>query len=91
MAARAGSRIGGPGCGGVVRWRPWLAPSLERLDDDHMAAAARARRPCIDRLLPDIVIGRRSDRHQLAGEREMGPAGGAGEQAIMPDAVEPAW
>ena len=37
-----------------------------------------------------VVIGRRGDVQQFASEREAGLAGGAGEQAVVPDAVEAA-
>jgi hypothetical protein len=37
-ASHAGSRL--PGWCGRVKWRKWLLPSLEGLNDDHAAAAA---------------------------------------------------
>ena len=67
-----------------------LPPALERLDDDHASAAARAWRADVVRFFRVVVIGRRGDVQQFAGEREAGLAGGAGEQAIVADAVEAA-
>ncbi|GAC1575770.1 MAG: hypothetical protein NVS3B5_06980 [Sphingomicrobium sp.] len=65
--------------------------SFEGLDDDHAAAAARARRSGIWRFDRGIVLGRWCDRKQSAGVVEMSLAGGAGEQAVMTDPMEPAW
>ena len=80
--SRAGDVSGGE-CAG-------LAPSLERLDNDHVPAAARARRTEVARFLHHIVIGQRSDAQQFADERQTGFAGRAGEQPMMADAVEAA-
>ena len=67
-----------------------LPPPLERLDDDHAPAAAGAWRAEVVWFFRCVVIGRRRDGQQLAGEREAGLAGGAGEQAVVADAVEAA-
>ena len=74
----------------ALRRRARLAPALEGLDDDHVPAAAGARRTGVGRLVRRVVVGRRRDGEQLAGEREAGLAGGAGEQAVVADAVEAA-
>src|SRR6476619_1880764 len=67
-----------------------LAPAREGLDDDHVPAAARAWRADIDRALWLIVVRWRRDGQQRAGEPEAGFARGAGEQAVVADAVEAA-
>jgi hypothetical protein len=43
----------------AVRWCAGLTPALERLDDDHVSAAAWARQTGIERLFRHVVIGRR--------------------------------
>ena len=73
-----------------VRRSARLPPAFERLDDDHASAAAGAWRAEVVRFVRGVVIGRRGDVQQFAGEREAGLAGGAGEQAVMPDAMEAA-
>ena len=65
-----------------------MAPTLERLDDDHAPAATWAWRAGIRRFHRYLVIGRRCDPEQLAGTLQVGLAGGAGEQAVMADTVE---
>ena len=45
----------------------------------------------IDRLFRQVVVGRRCDREEFAGAREAGLARRSGEQAVVADAVEPAW
>jgi hypothetical protein len=65
-----------------------LLPTFERLDDDHLSAAARARRASIDRFDCVSILWR--NIKQLAGQRDAGLARGCGEQAIVPDAVEAA-
>ena len=40
------------------------------------------------RLIDHFVFGLWRDPQQLAGERDTGLAGGPGEEAVMPDAVE---
>ena len=49
-AGRAGSPRISPGWWSAVRWCPGLTPAPERLDDDHVSAAAWARRTGIERL-----------------------------------------
>ena len=56
-----------------------------------MAAAAWAWWTRIDRNFGAGILGHGRDVEQLAGESEVGLAGGTGEQAIMPNAVEAAW
>ena len=68
-----------------------LPPALEGLDDDHASAAAGAWRA-------EVVRFVWSCRHRAAAatasssraQREAGLAGGAGEQAVVPDAMEAA-
>src|SRR5215204_1533900 len=88
VARRAGSRVAPPGWARAMRRRPRLVPARERLDDDHAAAAAGTRRTRVKRLLRLVVVGRRRDGQEMAGEREAGLAGGAGEQAVVADVVE---
>lgn len=64
--------------------------AFEGLDDDHVAAAARAQRSGIWRFDRGIVLGRWCDREQLAGVVEMSLSGRAGEQAVMTEPMEPA-
>jgi hypothetical protein len=52
------------------------------------SAAARARRAEVVWFGRWIVHGVRRGREQAAGEREAGLAGAAGEQAVVPDAME---
>ena len=73
----------------AVRWRAGLTPALERLDDDHVSAAAWARRTDIERLLRHAVVGRWRDGEEFVGAREAGLARRTREQAIVADAVEP--
>ena len=67
------------------------------LDDDHAAAAARARRAMIGRgvWIGGVVVTRcrRLDRrhwgvHQLPGTRDVGFAAGAGQQSVVANAME---
>src|SRR5829696_4497090 len=87
VARRAGSRVAPPGWARAMGRRPRLVPARERLDDDHAAAAAGTRRTRVKRLLRLVVVGRRRDGQEMAGEREAGLAGGAGEQAVVADVV----
>jgi hypothetical protein len=73
-----------------VRRPAWLLPSLEHLDDDHASAAAGAWRAEVLRFVRITGIGRRGDIQEFACQREAGLAGGAGEQTVVPDAVEAA-
>ena len=73
-----------------VRRSARLPPPFEGLDDDHVPAAAGAWRAGVDWFAPMVVRGGRRDGEQLAGEREAGLAGGAGEQAVVADAMEAA-
>lgn len=72
------------------RWSAGLPPPLAGLDDDHVAAAAWAWRARIDRIFGTVLTGFGRDVEHLADEGEVGLAGRAREQAIMPDAVEAA-
>ena len=67
-----------------------MLPTFERLDGDHLSAAARARRASIDRFDCVSIFWRLRNIKQLAGQRDAGLARGCGEQAIVPDAVEAA-
>ena len=67
-----------------------LTPTLERLDDDHVSSAARARWTGIERLFRHVVIGWWRDGEQFACTREVGSACRSGEHAVVADAVEPA-
>src|SRR5215467_6145704 len=68
------------------------------LDNDHAAAAARAWRTMIGRgvRIGGVVHCRRINlRHwssdQLPGARDVGLAAGAGQQAVVADAMKPLW
>src|SRR3954452_7280028 len=82
---------------GLWRWRTTRrAAALEDLDDNHTAAAARAERApigCSAGRIGGVVRRRRlcrqRDGDQLLCARDVGFAGGTGEQAVMADAVEP--
>src|SRR3546814_20859301 len=73
----------------VRLWRrSGLIATFEDLDDDHGAAAARAQ---LSFGLVGRIVGRRGgDVEQTAGAFELILAPGAGEQAIVADAVESA-
>src|SRR5690606_29639892 len=72
------------------RARP-AAPG-EVLDDHHGAATTRAWWPRVGGLLSYRgVVRRRRDFEQPASQSEAVLAGGAGEQAVVPDTVEAAW
>ena len=88
--SRAGSRCWSPGCADDGWWGARLIPAREELDDDHVAAAARAQRSGIWRVDRCVVPGRWCDSKQSAGVLEMGLAGGSCEQTVVADAVEPA-
>ena len=89
VPGRAGSRRMCPGCEGW-RWRrAGLIAALEHFDDDHGTAAARAGRSGL--CIVDRLVGRwRRDVEQAARAFEMILAPGAGEQAIVANAVESA-
>jgi hypothetical protein len=73
-------------------WRGARAvPTLEGLDDDHVPAAAWAWRSHIHQLDWWIGSGGWCDSEQLTDMVKTGLAGGAREQTVMADAVEPAW
>ena len=65
-----------------------LPPPFEHLDDDHASAAAGAWRAEVVWFGRWIIYDVRRGREQAAGEREAGLAGAAGEQAVVPDAME---
>ena len=87
-SSHAGSWRNGPGCVGTVRRGSWPARALKGLDDDHVPAAAWAWRACVVRLVRHLGRGGRCDAEQLTDVVETGLAGGAGEQAVVADAVE---
>ena len=77
-----------------------MAAAPEALDDDHPAAATGAWRATVRRCISGqvlvIVLSCRVDRRQgrsdqLFGAREIGFAGGTGEQSVVTDAMEPVW
>src|SRR5215471_6544175 len=82
-----------PGAGGRAARG---AAARKDLDNDHMAAAARARRAMIGR---GVWIGRvvrcqwldscHGAGHQLLGARNVGFAAGGGEQPVVADAMKP--
>ena len=87
--SRAGSRRRCPGRDRKLGRRAGLIAALEDLDDDHGAAAARA--GWLGLGLVGRFLGRwRCDIEQAAGAFEMILAPGAGEQAIVADAVKAA-
>ncbi len=70
---------------------PAAGTTREGLDDDHGAAAAGTRRALVWAVSSaggSSVAG--ATPSSVAGEREAVLAGGAGEQAVVPDAVEAA-
>ena len=69
-----------------------MLPTCEGLDDDDVSAGVWTWWMIIRWFFRVIVIvGRWSNREQLAGERDVGLVRGAGEQAIMADTVEAGW
>ena len=91
IALHPDPRIGG-------RWATRRAAARKDFDNDHAAAAARARRSVIGRgvWIDRIVRCRRIDRrhwggHQLVGSRNIGLAAGAGQQTVMADAMKALW
>src|SRR6516164_7832188 len=81
-----------PGAGG--RGTARCAAGRKDLDNDHAAAAARARRAMIGCgvRIGGVVHYRRLSlchwsSHQLPGARDVGLAGGAGEQSVVADAM----
>src|SRR5436309_13850796 len=83
-----------PGTGGW--WAARCAVTRKDFDDDHAAAAAGARRPLIGGGVRTgwVVCCRRMDLghwsgHQLLGARDVGLAGGAGEQPVVAGAMQP--
>jgi len=65
-----------------------LPPALEHFDDDHASTAAWAWRPDVGRFVVRLVRGRRGSVEELARTSDARPSRTAGEQAVMPDAVE---
>lgn len=64
-------------------------PAFEHLDDDHASAATWAWGADLDWLVGSVVDKRRGSVQELAGAGDARLSGTAGEQAVMPDAVEP--
>lgn len=75
----------------MVRRCAGLTLALEGFYDDHAPAAAGAWRPYVVRLGPRVGRRGRCNTEQLAYSFEMRLAGGAGEQAVVTDAVEALW
>jgi len=67
-----------------------LPPAFEYLDDDHASAAAGAWRAEVIRFAWCAVVGWCGDVQEFASERDADFSGTAGEQTVMPDAVEAA-
>src|ERR1700752_2227639 len=88
---RAGSRRHRPGWRGRLRPRTWWAPAPEGLDDAHAPAAAGTWRERIGRFHRFGRFFWRRYGQELAGAGDAGLAGSAGEQPVMPDAVEATW
>lgn len=76
----------------VRRWcgrrSPGLLPACEGFDHDHLAAAARAWGPDVRWLVRFIIVGKRCNLQQSAGQPDALPARATGKQAIVADAVE---
>ena len=68
-----------------------MLPACEGFDDDHVSAAVRTWWMVIRWITGIIIVGRWRNHEQLAGEREAVLAGRASKQAVVADAVEPAW
>ena len=66
--------------------RGWAA-AADDLDDDHATAATRTRRRSIRRRRR-LRLGRCGGVEQLPGAGDIGLVGGAGEQALVPNAVK---
>ncbi len=82
-------------CGLLPRWgaRHWFLPAPEALDYAHGAAAAGARfaqgeRGDLGLWFPHGELFRPLDAEQGADHSDVGFAGRAGQQAVVPDAVE---
>src|SRR5215469_17327025 len=81
------------------RWRAArCAAARKDLDNNHAAAAARARRAMIDRgvRIGCVVCWRKLDlrgwgAHKLLGARDVGFAAGAGQQPVVADAMKALW
>jgi hypothetical protein len=73
-----------------MRRRARRRPAFEGLDDAHAAAAAGTRWTLIGRLGRFDRIGRRRHGEQFTRVFEAGLASGAGEQAVVADAMEAA-
>ena len=84
-----------PGAGG--RWAAGCTAARKDLDNDHAAAAARARRAMIGHGvgIDGVVRCRRRidcrhwDGHQLVGAGNVRLAAGAGQQPVVADAMKP--
>src|ERR1700730_3724981 len=83
--SRAGSRRHRPGWCGTNRRRARLHPTLEDLDDDHAPATARTGWSWIGWF---SRFNCRRHREQLPDAGDIGLAAGAGEQAVVSNAVE---
>ena len=69
-------------------WRARPSRTLEDLDDDHTTAAAGAWRTRIRQRSGVFDLSWCGRSEQLPGACDIGLAAGAGEQAVMTDAVE---
>ena len=67
-----------------------MPPALEHFDDDHASTTAWAWRPDVGRFVVRLVRGRRGSVEEFAGTSDAHLSRTAGEQAVMPDAVEAA-
>ena len=73
-------------CGGARGWRQRSNVSMMIMCPPQHGHGGRT----VERFVRRVVIGRRRDGEQFAGACEAGLAGGAGEQAVVADAVEAA-
>ena len=70
---------------------PWLRSSLEDLNDAHRRSTAWARPRCVDRLVAGFMIRARIWRRhaeQVAHAGKVVDLGGAGEEAVVANAME---
>lgn len=67
-----------------------MPPTFEHLDDEHASPAAWTWRADVDWFVDRVVSGRRDSIQEFAGTSDADLSGAAGEQTVMPDAVEAA-